>query len=394
MDYMVAASHTHQPDLQQNGTPLSTNPLQDVADAFAAAPVNNPDGVTGITLHYTIDEPLIHIAVINFFKSSGAADDFYDFKSGSNDPNSPGTPCGVGTLDGHFGSVADRSSSNCPNILEARRAVYHYSISSHFLNGAPGAAGMAELHGNDFIMVLGSSLYSNFASKNAARWGTTFDAEWKDLYARVFMHELGHNFGLRHSGTDSTHGEPNYLGVMNYTRLFNYSGAALGIPGVADGTVVRVNPPLDYSRVNLPDLDEDNLDESAGIGGTGAELAVFGNVGAWLVAPTSGPIDWDMNGTIQSGTRADVNNIKGIANRSPGQVLAGQDDWSNLDYNFRDDVGYFDGDSLGDGRGNIGLARDTGTFAGVVRQNIALLFTADFDFTTPLNKRRNLSGRR
>ena len=47
--------------------------------------------------------------------------------------------------------------------------------------------------------------------------------------AAIFMHELGHNFGLRHGGWPGCLGsednlKPNYLSVMNYDFY------AIGIP--------------------------------------------------------------------------------------------------------------------------------------------------------------------
>ena len=68
------------------------------------------------------------------------------------------------------------------------------------------------------------------------------------------MHELGHTFGLAHGGATTLHRKPNCLSVMNY----NYSYRGLWLNG-GYGT-------LDYSRFELPDLDEVALDESSGLG--------------------------------------------------------------------------------------------------------------------------------
>ncbi len=74
--------------------------------------------------------------------------------------------------------------------------------------------------------------------------------------AGTFMHEMGHTLGLCHGGhTDSgdgnhTHYKPNYLSIMNY--LFQTSG------------LVGTNA-VNYSDYDLPDLDENSLDENAGI---------------------------------------------------------------------------------------------------------------------------------
>ena len=62
--------------------------------------------------------------------------------------------------------------------------------------------------------------------------------------AGTFMHELGHNLGLRHGGTDESNYKPNYLSVMNYA--FQFYGL---IKNNSQGN-------FDYSRFKLADLDE------------------------------------------------------------------------------------------------------------------------------------------
>ena len=71
--------------------------------------------------------------------------------------------------------------------------------------------------------------------------------------AGTFMHEVGHTLGLRHGGRDGINCKPNYLSVMSYARQFS-DGAPLS------------GRRLDYSRNELPTLDETALNESAGIG--------------------------------------------------------------------------------------------------------------------------------
>jgi hypothetical protein len=83
--------------------------------------------------------------------------------------------------------------------------------------------------------------------------------------AGVFMHELGHNLGLRHGGApvggnDSLENfKPNYLSVMNY----DFTNT--GIPFAATpGSTAIAGYRVDYSDVTLPDLNESNLDETVG----------------------------------------------------------------------------------------------------------------------------------
>ena len=55
--------------------------------------------------------------------------------------------------------------------------------------------------------------------------------------ALLFIHELGHNLGLKHGGTDNLNYKPNYLSVMNY--FFQFGGVLRsggGIAVVTNGT--------------------------------------------------------------------------------------------------------------------------------------------------------------
>jgi len=42
--------------------------------------------------------------------------------------------------------------------------------------------------------------FEDFAAAAATQYGTSLEAEWRDLVAGTFMHELGHTLGLRHGG--------------------------------------------------------------------------------------------------------------------------------------------------------------------------------------------------
>jgi uncharacterized repeat protein (TIGR01451 family) len=355
IDYMEGGGHTHRPDRTPSNTALvGATVLQAVTTAFANAPVANPTGPTGITLHAIVDEALTEIPNLQFTpRLAGHGNDYYDLKLGGNGAPA-GNMCGNGANDGHFGTSVDRANAtNCTNILGARRLAFHYSIFSHDDPVAPGSSGVGEVLGNDLAVSLRVQTPGPFndfedrANDFVATLGagnTTFDREWADLQAGTFMHELGHNLRLRHGGADDIQCKPNYLSIMRYGRQFNDFGFSSNIPGVADQTRVRLNRPLDYSRDALAQLVETGLNENIGIAGPVGQRTLFGIAGARRVGPSNGPINWNGNGMIDPApVSADVNFIIGICGNSPGQTLNGHDDWGNLIFNFRNSQDFSDG---------------------------------------------------
>jgi Tol biopolymer transport system component len=323
IDYM----QLHQPN------PLA---IADVIAAFAAAPVNNPDGTQGIRLHVQVDEQAVahnnNLALVGCTApASGGIPDFDTIKRAS------------------FGTPAERANSNSRNILAAKRLAVHYGFFAHSLLGLGTTSGCSELPGNDFVVSLGG-------------WSVVggHDVGNRDQQAGTFMHELGHNLNLHHGGSDEDNCKPNYLSVMSYSRQINNTP----IPG----------RPLDYSRGALSNLVEFTffgislLNEAAGIGGPAGQLTVFGpptstappvmcpvgvttvNLGPmaaprWVViTPTNQPIDWNKNGMCTDTVAADVNNLgTSGCGATPGQFLQGYDDWANLQYNFREATDFADG---------------------------------------------------
>lgn len=358
IDYMEGGGHTHRPDRTPSNTVLvGATVIQAVTNAFAAAPVTNPVGGNGITLHAIVDEALPEISSISFTSRGPlAADDFNDLKIGSNGAPA-GNMCGTGANDGHFGTVANRTSANCLNILSARQLVFHYSIFAHDQADFPGVSGRAEQPGNDFMVSLRVRVpgpNNDFEEEaisfvNSLGAGTTtFDKEWADIQAGTFMHELGHTLFLKHGGNDDVNCKPDYLSVMSYGRQFNEFGVSVNLPGFADASRVRTLRPLDYSRGQLPPLNESSLSEPSGVGGPSGLRTLFGLAtgGDRGIGPSTGPINWNGGpGIDPSPISADINfitNKLGCAS-SPGQTLNGNDDWSSLVYDFRSSQDFYDG---------------------------------------------------
>ena len=85
--------------------------------------------------------------------------------------------------------------------------------------------------------------------------------------AGTFMHELGHNLGLRHGGGDDVNYKPNFLSIMNYFFQMNglYKNKRWGL--------------LNYSQFTIKDLDETSLNEKNGLDAVGGDGTLRGGQG-------------------------------------------------------------------------------------------------------------------
>ncbi len=266
MDYMYRASAT-------NGLAPSTAVINSIVAVFAAAPVNNPDGVTGIKLHLEVGNQVPYDGDLN-----PAYTEFNALKAT------------------HFDAVH-------------RAQVYHYMIwADQHSNAGTSSSGLTfgGIPAADFIVTLGQW--------NGGAGGTD------NQKIGAFLHELGHNLGLKNGGGDHANDKPNYLSVMN--EMFKLTG------------VYRNNGyEFDYSRFALPNLNESSLDEPNGLGG-GSEANGYktqyycGGVLQPLVSVT-GPVDWNCDGdAVDMNISQDINNSGSSANN-----LAGYNDWANLVFN-------------------------------------------------------------
>ena len=198
-----------------------------------------------------------------------------------------------------------------------RKQVFHYMI---FANQQyePGILGIAEIGGNDSIISLGGVLNANTPERIIIT-----------EQAGTAMHELGHNLGLRHGGDDDENYKPNYYSVMNY--LYASTGLPpAGNPGdryylfIGYGEVTFSNLSdgpfsdsfkIDYSDGSGASLNENNLNESMGIG------------------RSLGSIDWNTNGDpSDSGVSHNINSADSPSNGL--SILRDYDDWGNLYFTF------------------------------------------------------------
>lgn len=214
-----------------SNAPLDAS-LTKVVKAFADAPVTNPDGSTGITLH---------------FKKGTAV--------------SEGDDRLLGSWNGWFYSWQEFADIKAANFQAEYWPFYHYMIfaTEHAPNGSSGRSrngGDFSAGASDFFVTIGS-------------WNLSESSKVL-VESSTIMHELGHNLGLGHGGVNITtdaqgnktvssshaNGKPNHLSIMSY------SFQTQGIP-TSSGAII------DYSRFNgvdLPALNEAALSESTWVG--------------------------------------------------------------------------------------------------------------------------------
>ena len=272
MDYMT----------RTDGTTLA--PPQAVIDnikaVFANAPVANPDGTTGITIH-----PVLKFQV-PFAETLGSATNenqvWVDFDA-------------LKAL--HFPAAYAKS--------------FRYMIWANSYDAGSSSGLARDIPATNFLVTLGL-------------WSHQGGTDWEKL--GTFVHELGHCLGLTHGGADHDNYKPNYLSVMNY--FFQITG--LYKNGAWGDT--SQNPLLfDYQRIDTPTLDENNLDELVGLGpgvaGYGTKYYGPGATDEYVVTDASGQIDWNKDNLYHTGVVADING-DGVR----GQLIS-QNNWPHISYN-------------------------------------------------------------
>ena len=339
-------SHSHRPKAAA---------IAAVVDGFADAPVTNPDESTGITLHVDVDDAIPH----QNFLSLG---------------------CGFGTS---FDAVKADSAFFGP--ANPRLFAYHYAIFGHRQAASTTSSGCGELPGNDFLVTLGewhtacmgsgangmldtapteddvrvddftNIIYTGpnlkcdttatgddvqFVASGSSP-AADLDGDGLDdravgtvqIQAGTLMHQLGHNLQLCHGGEHdppsfircNTNRKPNYLSIMNYAFQ------TLGIPGTDPDGAGPLTARVNYSQNELADLDENNLNEPAGIRAGTDNTRYVCPTGAGSIGPGTGAIDWNCDG--DGGTDASV--AANINGDSAFGILTGFDDWDNLKFDFQ-----------------------------------------------------------
>lgn len=197
-------AHSHAP---------GTEVLARVQALYADAPVQNPDGSTGI---HVIQDAGQGGALGGGNRISGF------------DANLPGA------------FDATWQSLKSANFASTRVGYFHYVLLAHRYNGSSDSSGYAEVVGDDAMMTLNCAQSTNNA-------------------VRTLTHELGHNLGLHHGGFEACNDKPNYNSLMNYRYQFNGLDASCSArgDGVTDG----------YSPGTRATINEAAVDEALGVCG-------------------------------------------------------------------------------------------------------------------------------
>jgi hypothetical protein len=307
--------------------------MERAAQAFAMAPVGNPDGSTGIDLHIDTGQHL----------------------GGNSIAHQENTSFGGGSPKTFFQLKA------C-NFDYQRAPAFHYVIFAHDFDECNSFGGVS--HGilsSDFVMTEGSWL-----NEEGMPGGTV------PVQTSTFIHELGHNLGLAHGGAEDHNYKPNYISMMNYlypatvSGRYDYSRAVLPNPGAyLDETALietqglpGYNPLRDgllawgCDRLGCPQVPDSScscpqpgiacFDEMM----CGSGLNPDGYCGCFALTTSAVEVDWNCDGAKSAlSITAELN----IGNQDPFNArfacpvpaspkygkLYGFNDWANLRLNFR-----------------------------------------------------------
>ena len=335
IDYLnVPGGHTHAP---------SQAAVQTVVQAFANAPVGNPDGSQGIQLHVDTG-PLFGAGVtiqVTSTTANGVTGTFGDYGGGGEAINESGNT--VVDYDGPLVGNPGVSFFTIKSMNTNRDNLFRYGLFVHQTNARAVVndctSGVAKgIPGANFMVSLGGTNGTGRLCWGADATGQSVGTQSQQ--AGTLMHEFGHTLGLRHGGSDNTNNKPNYLSVMSYQRILpgtNASEQSCGVPALGS-----LPGGCDYSRIALPQLNENSVDECQGW--DGGVLA-------------AGPIDWNGDGVLEGATNCQppnganagpvninldtTNDANGNGIQDPGEPpiftsqMNGFNDWNAIVYNFR-----------------------------------------------------------
>lgn len=270
MDFMVRSSATR-------GLAPSPAVIAAIKSAFASAPVVNHDGSTGISIHLELSNEVTHDPDLDPY-----IDEFHAIKD--------------------F------------NFDKKHLPIYHYMIwadgytirsQGQVITTSSGVS--LDIPHSDFLVTLG-------------KWGEGAGGTDEEKIG-TFIHELGHNLGLKHGGSDHENFKPHHLSVMNY----NWQTSGLRRNGQFGH--------FEYQRFKFDALNEAALKEPIGLNNPDPNLAQYDIMfrsggGNDRLAKAAGPIDWNGDGdAADTGVAVDLNGngVTSVLGSTP-------DEWNNLIY--------------------------------------------------------------
>jgi hypothetical protein len=248
----------------------SSDVLEAIRNAFAIAPVSNPDGTNGIKIHFVNKGSVPH----------------------DNDLNPVWT---------EFDALVN------PKFTDAEKDIYHRLLNGHMYSGGTSSGLSRDIPASDFIETLGG-------------WGSNPGTYMQR--AGTIMHELGHNLGLRHGGVDHENYKPNHLSIMSYANQVVW----LLKNGVAKLDYERFN----LNALNETSLSEAAGLNRVGGDTPISHYGVRWYVPAAKVKTTGANknVDWNNSGAINGAAVAvDVNNSGGQST-----LNANYPEWPNIVY--------------------------------------------------------------
>ncbi|MGY0235920.1 hypothetical protein [Longispora urticae] len=280
-----------------SGRLASATALDRIVAVFAAAPVSNPDGTTGIKLH------------LDAGSARGTA---YNLGGGNQVP-----------YDSNLQPAESQTKTiKTANFDAKRAAVFYYMLWADDYDGSCSSGNAFAIPNDTFIVTMGPR----------CDWTVT-----EDMNVGTFIHELGHTLGLMHGGVDHVNYKPNYLSVMNYAFQFE------GVPKVSGSAY------FGYSDFAPPALNETSLRESLGLNTPEASgwrtQWICPNGTTRTSGAANGPIDWNCDGDTADTARTDINDDNRV------RTLTAQDNWASI---------VFGGGAVGGGGSSQGLRTDEG----------------------------------
>jgi len=297
-DYMADTSHDQLPDKAH---------LDDIVAVFNNAPVANPDGTPGIHIHIDTGGASNGVAAGTWPE--------YDLEWGGPIPHQDF----LGTITGGNYDWTEFQTLKDTYFGPGREKIFHYMIFAHDL--APELQGTSGISRNGWP----DSVFIKGAQDFIVSLGSWPGQGTQDAREGTFIHELGHNLGLRHGGNDHINYKPNYLSIMNY--FYQVTGV------YRDGAWGN----FDYSRVAPISLNENKLNEVIGLGPSALNYGTLwfcpNGIQAFTASAGSN-IDWDcdQDGGSETSVKVNINGDLTSDEKPIYSTLGTQINWANITF--------------------------------------------------------------